>query len=165
MTSLFNAMFTLSFIPLSKNQTRCPGHSTLTRSMKKSLSPPTHDPKLLILSHTLHSVSHFSHSPDKFIYMKDHSRWHGPAGKWQPNQWFRAMLPFLSCARKSTNVVSVSLLNLPYSHDWRDQHVLIILPRFQLDHRGVQLHKHSTSNRDKHRLRALHTESAGTGTR
>lgn len=36
-----------------------------------------HDPQLLILSLTPPSVSHFSHSLDKFIYMKDHSYWQG----------------------------------------------------------------------------------------
>lgn len=56
-----------------------------------------HDLKLLIPSLTPPSVSHFSHSLDKFIYMKDHSHWHGPAGKWQSNQRFHAILPFL-CA-------------------------------------------------------------------
>lgn len=52
-------------------------------------------------------------------------------------------------------VVSVSLINLPLSHDWRDQHVLIILPWFELDQRSVQLHKHSTSEPDKHSASAL----------
>ena len=59
-----------------------------------------HDPQLLISSLTPPSVSHFSHSLDKFIYMKDLSQWHGPAGKWQSNQQFHAILPFLSCAQR-----------------------------------------------------------------
>lgn len=83
--------------------------------------------------------------------MKDHSHWYGPAGEWQSNQRFHAILPFLSCTRtQSRAVVSVSLINLPLSHDWRDQHVLIILSWFELDQHSVQLHKHSTSERDKH---------------
>lgn len=57
----------------------------------------------------------------------------------------------LPATRRSPRaVVSVSLINLPLSHDWRDQHVLIILPWFELDQRSIQLHKHSTSERDKH---------------
>lgn len=39
-----------------------------------------HDPELLIPSLTPPSVSHFSHSLDKFIYMKDHSRWYRGGG-------------------------------------------------------------------------------------
>lgn len=58
-----------------------PGPFDFDSVHEEIIIPPPHDPKLLILSRTLHSVSHFSHSPDKFIYMKDHSRWHGPAGK------------------------------------------------------------------------------------
>lgn len=122
-----------------------------------------HDPKLLIPSLTPPSVSHFSHSLDKFIYMKDHSYWHGPAGKWQSNQWFHAILPSPSYVRSPRAVVSVSLINLPLSHDWRDQHVLIILPWFELDQRGVQLHKHSTSERDKHSVSALCIQKAVRG--
>lgn len=122
-----------------------------------------HDPKLLIPSLTPPSVSHFSHSLDKFIYMKDHSYWHGPAGKWQSNQRFHAILPSPSYARSPRAVVSVSLINLPLCHDWRDQHVLIILPWFELDQRSIQLHKHSTSERDKHPASALCIQKAVRG--
>ena len=91
----------------------------------------------------------------------------GPAGKWQSNQRFHAILPSLSSARGPQAVVSVSLINLPLSHDWRDQHVLIILPWFELDQRSVQLHKHSTGERDKHSAAAaaasLHTEKQRRG--
>lgn len=122
-----------------------------------------HDPKLLIPYLTLPSVSHFSHSLDKFIYMKDHSRWYRPAGKWQSYQRFHAILPSLSCTCSPRAVVSVSLINLPRSHDWRDQHVLIILPWFELDQRSVQLHKHSTIKRDKHSASALCIQKAVQG--
>lgn len=154
----FNVMFTLTFSPLTKKSARA---IWLWLGPWRNHYP--HDPKLLIPFLTPPSVSHFSHSLDKFIYMKDHSHWHGPAGKWQSNQWFHAILPFLSCSRSPRAVVSVSLINLPLSHDWRDQHVLIILPWFELDQRSVQLHKHSTSERDKHTASALCIQKAVQG--
>lgn len=58
-----------------KETLRCLGHLTLTGSMKKSLSPwPA---AINSISHSSLCVSHFSHSLDKFIYMKDHSYWQG----------------------------------------------------------------------------------------
>lgn len=144
---LFNLMFTLTFSPFKKKRENA-RTIWLWRGPWRNHYP--RDPELLIPFLTPPSVPHISHSLDKFIYMKDHSYWHGPAGKWLSNQRFHAILPFLRCARGPQAVVSVSLINLPLSHDWRDQHVLIILPWFELDQRSVQLHKHSTGERDKH---------------
>lgn len=158
---LFNVMFTLTFIPPFKKSQRDAWAIWLWLGPWRNHYP--HDPKLLIPSLTPPSVSHFSHSLDKFIYMKDHSYWHGPAGKWQSNQRFHAILPSPSYTHSPRAVVSVSLINLPLSHDWRDQHVLIILPWFELDQRSIQLHKHSTSERDKHPASALCIQKAEQG--
>lgn len=162
---LFNVMFTLTFIPPFKKKKTKRDAWAIWLWLGPWRNHYPHDPKLLIPSLTPPSVSHFSHSLDKFIYMKDHSYWHGPAGKWQSNQWFHAILPSPSYVRSPRAVVSVSLINLPLSRDWRDQHVLIILPWFELDQCSVQLHKHSTSERDKHPIAALCIQKAGTGTR
>lgn len=77
---LFNVMFTLTFIPVQKGKKK----KTAQRdawAIWLWLGPwrnhYPHDPQLLIPSLTPPSVSHFSHSLDKFIYMKDHSYWQG----------------------------------------------------------------------------------------
>lgn len=162
-------MFTLTFIPFQKKKkritpTRCLGHLTLTGSMKKSLSPwPA---AINSISHSSLCLSFLSFFRQIHLHERPLILARGPAGKWQSNQWFHAILPSPSyvCYRPKA-VVSVSLINLPLFHDWRDQHVLIILPWFELDQPCVRLHKYSTaSERDKHCCCTLHTESdAGQG--
>lgn len=146
---LFTVMFTLTFIPFQKKKkspTRCLGHLTLTGSMKKSLSPwPA---AINSISHSSLCLSFLSFFRQIHLHERPLILARRPPGKWESNQRFHAILPspsYVRCSPKA--VVSVSLINLPLSHDWRDQHVLIILPWFELDQPCVQLHKYSTSER------------------
>lgn len=125
---------------------RCLGHLTLTGFMKKSLSPwPA---AINSISHSSLCLSFLSFFRQIHLHERPLILARRPPGKWESNQQFHAILPspsYVHCSPKA--VVSVSLINLPLSHDWRDQHVLIILPWFELDQPCVQLHKYSTSER------------------
>lgn len=133
---------------LSKKQNNSPtrrlGHLTLTGPMKKSLSPwPA---AINSISHSSPCLSFLSFFRQIHLHERPliPARW--PPGKWESNQRFDAILPSPSYVRRNPKaVVSVLLINLPLSHDWRDQHVLIILPWFELDHPCLQMHKYSTS--------------------
>lgn len=76
------------------------------------------------ISHSSFSLSCFSHSLDKFIYMKDHSCRHRPPGKRQSNQWFPVMSPSLQLLH-AVRECRKSIINTsaPFRRDWRDQRV------------------------------------------